>query len=542
MTDEESGIRLLLVSNFYPPSFVGGAELMAHFHAKKLTRKGVKVYVLSTKYDNTVAAYSIVREEHEGIPVFRIVMPPQDMQGCSNFLNPQVDLRFQEIFSVIKPQIVHAHNIAGLSINLLSLANSLGASTVVTLHDHWGYCYRNIILDKNGNLCQPKTSCTGCGVEFSLHEKTYPMELRQSYLRYIFNQVDLILPPSDYLNQCYANAGIHGRKLEVLWYGVDNDRYSSITRLPSKKIRFTFSGYLGEHKGILVLLKAFSNLNKTKVKAFLNIAGHLDQECKKFVYENKLTKNVRFWGKVPNHKIEEVYAETDVLILPSIWPENQPLSIAEAMVSGCPVITTNLGGSVELVQDGINGYWVDRNDPSELTEIMRRFIDHPELLEEMGNKAKSSMLSNCMDKRINQLINLYHDLEKRRGENIPIDFSVVIADDCKQDFLHDTLCYYRGSPMNIVPVEWLPNQGKHQFQVLWLHSGKISPERAIKMAEKYHSVLLVPIQRTDLVNLCKEKKAGLYYRDALEAAVCLEYMKKFDIRKSVLTSPQLERT
>ena len=51
-----------------------------------------------------------------------------------------------------------------------------------------------------------------------------------------------------------------------------------------------------------------------------------------------------------------MFRETDVLVLPSIWPENQPVSITEAMATKTPVIASDMGGIPELIEDGVSGW------------------------------------------------------------------------------------------------------------------------------------------------------------------------------------------
>jgi glycosyltransferase involved in cell wall biosynthesis len=67
--------------------------------------------------------------------------------------------------------------------------------------------------------------------------------------------------------------------------------------------------------------------------------GELSSKYKQQVKSMGLDNLVKFWGRIDN--IERAYSETDILILPSIWPENQPVTITEAMASKIPVIASN---------------------------------------------------------------------------------------------------------------------------------------------------------------------------------------------------------
>jgi glycosyltransferase involved in cell wall biosynthesis len=68
---------------------------------------------------------------------------------------------------------------------------------------------------------------------------------------------------------------------------------------------------------------------------------------------------VRIAGRVPADQVHELYAETDVLLAPSIWPESFGLVTREALASGCWVIASDRGAMGEDVQPGLNGFVID---------------------------------------------------------------------------------------------------------------------------------------------------------------------------------------
>ena len=103
---------------------------------------------------------------------------------------------------------------------------------------------------------------------------------------------------------------------------------------------------------------------------------------------------VRFWGVVDNIDILRVYNETDVYCLPSIWPENQPVSITEAMACGLPVIATNLGGVSELVLDGVTGFLFPVNDSKMLAAKIMQLRSDEAMRRSFGIAGRECMRSN----------------------------------------------------------------------------------------------------------------------------------------------------
>jgi glycosyltransferase involved in cell wall biosynthesis len=86
-------------------------------------------------------------------------------------------------------------------------------------------------------------------------------------------------------------------------------------------------------------------------------------------------------GRFENGRVAEVMSGIDVLIVPSIWPENAPLVIQEAFMARVPVIASRVGGIPELVRHGENGLLVETGNPADLQAKMEYLIENPHLLQ-----------------------------------------------------------------------------------------------------------------------------------------------------------------
>jgi glycosyltransferase involved in cell wall biosynthesis len=239
--------------------------------------------------------------------------------------------------------------------------------------------------------------------------------MRNDFMALQFDQVDSVISPSRYLAGAYARAGVPNAKLRVIGYGVDVERFSRVRKARNRNlIRFSFMGYLGRHKGVHILLSALPLLrNKTNGRRFqVNIVGDGDlrETLEGKVRQMELGSAVKFLGKVPHSKIDEVLGETDVVVLPSIWPENQPVSIMEAMAARIPVIASRIGGIPELVQDGLTGYLFEPGNPEELAQRMAVFILYPEKIEILGENAKIAMAANTLERQVEEVVGVYNSL------------------------------------------------------------------------------------------------------------------------------------
>ena len=96
---------------------------------------------------------------------------------------------------------------------------------------------------------------------------------------------------------------------------------------------------------------------------------------------------MRFAGRFERCDVPRVYGELDVLVVPSLWPENSPLVIHEAFMHGVAVVGSRVGGIPELVTEGVNGFTYDAFSPAALAEVLQRFIDDPGLAVRLAERA-----------------------------------------------------------------------------------------------------------------------------------------------------------
>jgi glycosyltransferase involved in cell wall biosynthesis len=260
----------------------------------------------------------------------------------------------------------------------------------MTLHDFWGICFKNILITNEGRLCDKKgleciycqrNLCNADGKPISLSERN------RIFMQYL-NMANLLISPSRYLIERFIDCGLSKDKTDVINYGIDLSRFRNIRKTKSNKIKLGYIGQIIGHKGIENLLMAVSLLsNKEKQKLSLFLIGSGEklfvEYCKKLTKELKLQDTVIFYGKVANNIILKMYHNIDALIVPSIWPENSPVTILESLATGTPVLSSDIGGIPELIQDGVNGFLHKHNEPISLTTNIKKIIEQPQIINEM---------------------------------------------------------------------------------------------------------------------------------------------------------------
>jgi hypothetical protein len=165
---------------------------------------------------------------------------------------------------------------------------------------------------------------------------------------------------------------------------------------------------MGHHKGVEMLVEAFAATPEND-RLFLNLVGNgeLRKPLAERVKELGIADRVKFWKKVPNERIGEVYQQTDCLVLPSLWPENHPVSINEALACGIPVIASNSGGIPELVSHCKTGYLFEQGNQAELQRIFSHVARNPDCLTVLSENARRDSHRLSLQRSVSRMLELY---------------------------------------------------------------------------------------------------------------------------------------
>lgn len=389
-------MKILVASNFFPPHFVGGAEIVAFQQAHALAARGHDVRVFAGDARRNQPGYDTTDDDYEGLPVRRVVLSHKDFQpGGNDVAHPQVDALFGQLLDTWRPDVIHAHHLLGLSLGLIRVAHGRGVPVFLTLHDHWGFCLNSTRITRAGQLCHDASRCaTDCRASITDGTEQLPLGLRQDYIRWQLQAVTGFIVPSRYLAQAYQAAGLPAERVHLVPNGIALQRFAHPAATPRKRaagarLRILFIGYMGPHKGVPQLVQALARLPGQRIHVDFVGAGHALPEYRQALSATAPAVSARFWGRLPNADVVHRLARADVLVLPSVCPENQPVSITEAMACGLPVVASRIGGIPELVEHQVTGLLVDPGDVAALAGCLQHYIDHPARLAEHGAAARA---------------------------------------------------------------------------------------------------------------------------------------------------------
>ncbi len=154
-------------------------------------------------------------------------------------------------------------------------------------------------------------------------------------------------------------------------------------------------------KGHRYLLDAAEEILKKRPGVYFLLMGEgeLKEDLAVLISEKNLGKRVLLLGSRPD--ATEIMSILDVFVLSSIR-EGLSIALLEAMALGRPAVVTAVGGSVDLIDDGLSGFLVEPGHPSALAEGIERLLDDPVLKEKIGETGRKKVAAGFNMKAVTQ--------------------------------------------------------------------------------------------------------------------------------------------
>lgn len=193
-------------------------------------------------------------------------------------------------------------------------------------------------------------------------------------------RTSLVVVPSGFLAAIFAE---HGVKTVIVPNIIDLSRFKAAEGR-ERGCHLIVTRNLEDIYDVPTALRAFAMIRRVHPQAQLTVAGSgpkLD-ELRQLCVELKIEDAVRFTGRLDNEDIAGLYREADILLNPSL-ADNMPISLLEAMASGVPIVSTNVGGIPYLVEHGSSAMLVPPRRPDEMAECALRLLEDPDLAERL---------------------------------------------------------------------------------------------------------------------------------------------------------------
>jgi len=377
-------MNVLLITNNFPPNYVGGAEIAASHSCYGLRQRGVECEVLcvyARAPETTWGHYTF-----KDIPVHRVSLKRIPTEAARVF-DPRVYQLVRKELERSKPDLVHVHNVSGASLAPFEACHRLGVPVVLTLHDHWLLCPNNMLFRRDGSLCNPQDSRLHCRDCYRRYDFWGSIPLRRQMFAWLTRHVRRFISPSRKLVDLHVAAGYDRQRFRVLRYGLEPGllgEEASALKLAevvgNKEANvMMFAGQIVETKGLGTLAKALPLLNRYIEGFHLWVAGAGDEACLREL-RYFTPRPVHLLGKLPFYEMKALYAAAGLTVVPSIWYDNSPMVICESMLAGTPALGSAIGGIPELITEGQTGYLFPPGDPVALAEkaILHFALSAPE--------------------------------------------------------------------------------------------------------------------------------------------------------------------
>jgi glycosyltransferase involved in cell wall biosynthesis len=447
-------MRILLTVHQFLPDHASGTEVIALNTAHELMRRGHDVQIFTGHPARVVLTddQRFDQYEYAGIRVHRFLHQHMPMGNQTNLV--EMDYRndfFKQAFNAFlereKPDVVHFIHLYRLSTTAIDACRELAIPTVFTATDFWFICPLIQMRLPDGSLCGgPNWVASNCvrhmaqvapGSDMAARIEKIPQPLvtlgtwairhnlapkkpytdyvkaithRLPYMKEKLNQIDRVIVPSLTMQTLLQRHGLDPKRTIHLPYGIYTDRIPRHTdKGKAPQLRVAFVGTLAEHKGCHILINAFRAL-PTNLPIKLTIHGKLT-EFPAYVDELKTLaatdSRIEFAGPFNPPEVGGILANIDLLVCPSLWYENTPLVIYEAMAAGVPVLASNLGGMAESVKPKINGFLFEPGNVEELRQQLSALVQDRSAV---GKLSSATVMPLSMSDHVTRLEAIYASL------------------------------------------------------------------------------------------------------------------------------------
>lgn len=432
-------MKILKVIHGYPYRYSAGSEVYSQILCQGLVAQGHEVVVF-TRQENAYKQEGATEWETDpSCPAIKVCLVNM-AHAKDGYRHTPVDRAFAELLDEYKPDIVHIGHLNHLSTSLMEEIHKRNLPLVFTLHDFWLMCPRGQFLQGTNS----KTADLYPACDSQDHEKC----ARQCYWRYLSSDedeedirywtgwvgkrmdhvrkmasyVDLFIAPSRYLMRRFIDGfSINPEKITYLDYGFHRDRLQGRKREKEKDFVF---GYIGTHKqakGIFHLLQAFGKIcSHGQLKIWGSPLQPFTQSLQTYVKTlgKEVESRVHWMGGYRNDDIvSDVFNHVDAIVVPSIWGENSPLVIHEALEAKVPIITADYGGMKEYIQHEMNGLLFEHRNPHSLSEQMARLMRDPSLALKIAQggylQSEDGRIPDIQD-HVRQIVSLYNSTQRSR--------------------------------------------------------------------------------------------------------------------------------
>lgn len=416
----ENKMKIIILSDDFPPKSFGGAGIIAFWQAQELVKRGHEVTVITTVQEKSQEGINIkqgliLHALHTNYdPVFRAYV---------SIHNREVIGKIEKIIESVKPDIIHAHNIHQfISYKSLDIARKYTSRVFLTAHDamtvNYSKIYPKVLLSDESEKIFDYSISTW----YQIRHFWYGWNpLRNILIKHYLKKVR-ILAVSEALAEALRQNGI--TNVRVLHNGINLfdfspsqeaiDEFKTKYNLYNKKGLF-FGGRISRAKGGDMAIKLLKEVIKEIPETVLLIAGEENNYVKNLLENARregISEKIILTGWLEREEVKVAYQVSDIVLTLSLYLDPFPTVNLEAMASKKPVVGTYLGGTPEIVIDGTTGYIVDPCDLTSVSDKVLTLLNDDAKKKSFGNAGYERVRNNFqLSSQVDKLEQLYQEYE-----------------------------------------------------------------------------------------------------------------------------------
>jgi len=340
----------------------GGSEAVLFQERVFLTNMGTGIIDFAMQHERNIqspyTSHFVSRQDYRNGGYFAKIR-----SALSLIHSREAVSKLASLIEETQPDLMHCHNIYHqMTPSIVGVAKSRGIPVVLTLHDSKPVCPVHTRM-RGDKLC---SLCLAGDFHHVLTHRCADGSLAQSAVLYMeaviqrwlasYEKVDRFLAPSRFMQESVLRR-FSADRVKLLYNGVDVTKISASGR---DKGYVLYCGRLAPGKGAETLLRAHEAAG-CRWPLIIAGTGPLADALKL-----QFARNVRFAGQLSGETLSTTIAEASVVVVPSEWCENCPMSVLEAMAYGKAVVATRIGGIPELVDDRVTGLLFEPGNAEEL--------------------------------------------------------------------------------------------------------------------------------------------------------------------------------
>jgi len=405
-------MKILFLTNFYPPASRGGYEQWCQEVAHRLKNRGHDVLILTSTHGRN----SLQSPDPEWVRrILHLEMEIASIRNSIQFFASRKK-REKENWTLLQqtieghaPDAILIWGMWNLPRSLPALAEKLMPGKIAYyMGDYWPTLPSQF---ENYWNAPPRNFFTGLPKSFlkPVAQRILANEEKPALL------LDRVIFPSAFMRDEFICKGITPKDTEVIYGAIETSPYRDLEKKSKQndKISLLYIGRLTHEKGVHTAIKALAHLvDQHGLKNLkLTIVGDGDpdyvEHLQQLVEQKKITPFVTFMPAQPKETLPAFYHQSDIFLFTSIWAEPFGRVIVEAMAAGVAVVGTAVGGASEILIENENALIFTPDDPASLSRQLKQLIETPSLRRQLANAGRQIAVDKFDIKRMTTEIEAY---------------------------------------------------------------------------------------------------------------------------------------